>query len=69
MLCYYYTKIGNNNLPIQSTARLQKGKHNHKFSVLPVISENELLFPFSTPQVIFELPKLYHSAVVVTESI
>ena len=30
-----------------------------------VMSENELLFPVSTPQAIFELPKLYHSAVVV----
>ena len=58
MLCCYYTKIGNINLPIQSTARLQKRKQNHKFSVLPVISENELLFPVSTPQVIFEIPKL-----------
>ena len=28
------------------------------------MSENEPLFPVSTPQAIFELPKLYHSAVL-----
>ncbi len=29
------------------------------------MSENELLFPVSTPQAFFELPKLYNSAVIV----
>ena len=58
-------KSENNNLPIRSAASLQKRKQNQKFSVLPVMSEDELLFPVSTPKAIFELPKLYHSAVVV----
>ncbi len=53
----YYTKLGNINPSIRSAARLQKLKQNHKFSVLSVMSENELLFPVSTPQLLFELPK------------
>ncbi len=65
MLCYYQTKIGNVNLLMWSAARLQKRKQNHKFSVLPVMSENYHSFPISTQQPIVELHKLYHSAVVV----
>ncbi len=60
-----FTKIGNINLPTQSTARLLERKQNRKVSVSPVMGENELLFPVSTPQAIFEFPKLYHSAVIV----
>ncbi len=53
ILCSHYTKIGNISMSIQSTARLQKRKQNHNFSVLPVTGENELLFPVLTPQAIF----------------